>query len=325
MRDGWRVLMRAPGVVISEIIWRWTFGIAFWALLFFSFHNYLSSIEISQSEYALMKALAPFTWMAITVRVMAAIVQGFRDMSPILFPALCLLWVALASLGRVASVRALASGDPRTHWPSVVGLSLFRLAMLFATLVAYFGTGALVSGTFDPQLHFGLNFFLMFLVLLVLSGIWSIVNWFFSVAAIFAARDGAGVWTSLRGAADLYQMRAGRTGVWFSLIRSGLVIASTLLSLILFSALLQGIRLLPLFGIVFVTLIYFAAVDGLYMWRLATYIGLTEPEPEPPTPLPSELPAEPMVDNQSEPSPETHNEDLWTPPPPLTEELKTEN
>src|SRR4051812_10041532 len=95
MRDGWRILMRAPGVILGEVIWRWTFGATLLVMLFISFREYFSSIEVSQAEYALMKSLEPFTWVAIAARVTQAFVSGVRDMGPVLLPALCLLWVGL--------------------------------------------------------------------------------------------------------------------------------------------------------------------------------------------------------------------------------------
>ncbi len=293
MRDGWRVLMRSPGVVVAEIVWRWTFGGAMWWLLFVSFHAYFSTIEISPAEYQLMKSLEPYTWTAVAVRVMAAIITGLREMGPILIPALCALWIALATIGRAVTVRELAAEKPRTNWVALGGLHLFRVVMAFAAILAFFGVGAIVGTMFDPSNNFGLNFFLMFIAMAVLATIWSVVNWFLSVAAIFAARDGAGFWTSIFGAGDVYRASIGRASFVFSLMRAALVIGSTVISLIFAALLTQGHRRGPIVGIVLVTLIYFAVVDALYMWRLATYISVTEPEAVVPT-LPPALPVESM-------------------------------
>src|SRR3954464_12172492 len=109
IRDGWRVLMRAPESILAEIAWRWVFGAAFWGLLIVSFHEYFSHVEISRAEYAPMKSLEPFTWIAIAYRVMQAFLEGAGAIGPILFPALALLWLALATIGRAVTVRALAT------------------------------------------------------------------------------------------------------------------------------------------------------------------------------------------------------------------------
>ncbi len=157
LRDGWRVLMRAPESILAEIAWRWAFGAAFWGLLIVSFHQYFSRIEISRAEYAMMKSLEPFTWAAIAARALEAFVAGARAMGPILFPALALLWLALATIGRGVTVRALALEPVRTNWLSLFGLNAFRLLMSLAALVAYFGAAVLVSTTFNAAEHIGLN------------------------------------------------------------------------------------------------------------------------------------------------------------------------
>src|SRR3954454_11015411 len=146
LRDGWQVLKRAPESVLAEIVWRWTFGTTTLVLLFLSFHAYFSSIEISRAEYETLKALEPFTWIAIMVRVMHATMMGLRTMGPVLIPALVLLWVALATVGRVVTVRALSapalSGDEsRANWWAMIGLNSFRVAIALASVVAYFGAG----------------------------------------------------------------------------------------------------------------------------------------------------------------------------------------
>jgi hypothetical protein len=110
-------------------------------------------------------------------------------------------------------------------------------------------------------------------------------------------------------------------------MRSTLVLVSSVVSLILFGALLRGSRLLPLVAISLITLAYFAAADALYEWLLATYISLTEPEREIPAPLiQSEPPVLPGSEPELDAGPEARAEDLWTPSePPLTEELEAES
>ena len=61
LRDGWRVLMRAPASVLAEIAWRWTFGVALWAILYYSFREYFATVEISRTEYHLLRSLQPMT------------------------------------------------------------------------------------------------------------------------------------------------------------------------------------------------------------------------------------------------------------------------
>jgi hypothetical protein len=149
IRDGWRVLRRAPEAVLGEIAWRWTFGVTMCVLLIVSFHTYLSSIEISRAEYATLKAFEPFTWIAITVRVLNAIAAGVRTIGPVLFSSLALLWIAIASVGRVFTVRALSVDEGRPNWPATITVHGLRVLSLSGAMLAYFGAGILVAKTFN--------------------------------------------------------------------------------------------------------------------------------------------------------------------------------
>jgi hypothetical protein len=316
--------MRAPGAVVAEIVWRWTFGATFWVLVLMSFHQYFAGIEISPAEYRLIKSLEPYTWQAISLRVMIAFLAGLRALGPILIPALSVLWVALATVGRAITVRALAAEDGRTNWLSLVSLHVLRVLMLFAAILAFFGAGILVGTIIDPREHYGLNFLLMLVVLLVLTSIWSLVNWYASTAAIFAAANQKGFFASFDLAASLKGTRG--VNFWFSLMRMALVGFTTFLSLIFAGQLLQGHRRLPLVAIAVTTILYFAVADLLYTWRLAAYIGLTEPEPEPP--VLNQDP--PVVPSETLESPfgikeETQHLSAETSNPPISDELKADS
>jgi hypothetical protein len=327
LRDGWRVLMRAPESILAEIVWRWGFGVASSGLLILSFHQYFSHIEISRSEYAMMKALEPLTWIAIAARVMQAFLAGVRAMGSILFPALSLLWLALATIGRAVTVRALAVSPSRTNWVSLFELNAFRLAMSFAAFVAYIGAAIVVSKTFDPSVYYGLNVVLMLLVMCLLLVIWSVVNWFVGLAQIFAAHAGEGFTSSIRSAGNLHQTHSGAfvtSGLWFTFVRAILVIVVTVASLApVANMTMAGLKPVVLF-IAIISIVYFAAADALSMWRLGLYISLTEPKAvEPvsePLPPPSPImqpsvqpePAIPEAAPPEEPAPPTIPDD-WKP------------
>jgi hypothetical protein len=299
VRDGWRVLMRAPESILAEIAWRWGFGAAFWGLLIISFHQYFSQIEISRSEYAMMKSLEPFTWIAIAARLMQAFFAGTRAMGPILFPALALLWLAMATIGRAVTVRALAAEPSKTNWVSLVGLNAFRLVMTLAAFVAYCGAAVLVSTIFDPSVHYGLNVLLMLFVMCVLLLVWSVVNWFIGLSQIFAAHTAEGFARSIHRAMNLYHSHSGAfasSGLWFSLARLILLVLVTVGSLSpVANVTMAGVKPIAVF-IAIITLIYFAAADALSMWRLGVYISLTEPEAVEPVSEPSPPPPAPIVE-----------------------------
>jgi hypothetical protein len=311
LRDGWRVLMRAPESIAAEIAWRWAFGAAFWVLLFVSFHQYFSHVEISSAEYALLKSLEPFTWIAITARAMQAFVAGLRELGPILFPALAALWLALATIGRAVTIRALVAETARTNWISLLLLNAFRFATGCAALLAYFGLAAIVSRAFDPREYYAATVVLLLAILLVLAAFWGFVNWFASLAQIFAAGNGAGTLESFRSAIDLYQAFPGAlmlAGFWFGFARLVLLCIVTVGSLSPAGNMtLAGLKGLLIF-IAIISLLYFAAADALNMWRLGVYISLTEPERTEPVPAAladPNLPAPETVSADTTPQTET--------------------
>ncbi len=311
LRDGWRVLMRAPESILAEIAWRWVFGAAFWALLILSFHQYFSQVEISRAEYALLKSLEPFTWVAIAARVITAFLQGVRAMGPILFPALALLWLALATIGRGFTVRALAKDPQGTNWGALFGLNLVRLLMSLVCIVAYFGAAILVARVLGSQ-HLAVNALVLVAVIFVLVSVWSVVNWFASLAQIFAAMRGEGLAPSIASANHVYREHSGAfgsSGIWFGFIRLVLLLVVTFGSLSpVANVSAGGVRTLVIF-VAIISLAYFAASDALSMWRLGVYISLMEPAAIEPVPEPLPVPPAPITETREDASSITAQED----------------
>lgn len=116
-----------------------------------------------------------------------------------------------------------------------------------------------------------------------------LLNWYLSLAAIFVVRDRESAFGGLVKATDFCRMNPGplfAAGTWFGIGHTVVfVVATSAVAVPLgFADVLPGGMVLG--GVLLVTLIYFAAVDFLYVGRLATYVFLLEP-PEPgPAPSP---------------------------------------
>ena len=318
LRDGWRVLRRAPASMLTEVAWRWTFGLAFWATLYYGFREYFSSIEITNVEYAAMRSLQPYTWMAITARVMVAFVEGLHIIGPIIIPALVILWIALASIGRAATVRALSDNDPQTNWLATIALNFARVVLVAVTILAYLGCGIFIDVLLgDPARHFTAAILLASVALIVIVFIWSTLNWFLSLAPIFTVRDGAGFFAALSRAVDLYHTRANAftsSAFSFGLIRTVLAIAATIVSLLPIAHYGGTHVRLTVLIIVSVSLAYFAIADTINVWRLATYISFIEPEPAPPVVImPDPVPPVLLPPESPAPQPVSEPDDRSTP------------
>jgi len=274
-----------------------------------------------------MRSLEPSTWIAVTARVMVAILTGLHVIGPIIIPALAILWIVLATIGRAATVRALSAGEPSTNWPGITALHVFRVALAFAAVLAFFGCGILIGEVLgDPAQHFAAAVLLATLALLFVTAAWSIANWFFSLAAIFSARDNAGFFRSLRDTTGLYHRESDSflsAGFVFGMMRTLLVVVATVLSLLPVARLGVAHVRATILIVAAVTLSYFALADWLNVWRLAAYIGLAEPEPAPPPLAPS--PESPLPPAHLPGEPASAADPLPEPPVPSADQFRTEN
>jgi hypothetical protein len=114
---------------------------------------------------------------------------------------------------------------------------------------------------------------------MVVYSAWNGLNWLLSLAALFVVADGEDTFGAMRAAVDFCRTRFGpicAVGTWFGLAHLGVFTIATFLAFLA----LGLIGLLPLaitfMGVLFVTLLYFAVADFLYVGRLAAYVATLE-------------------------------------------------
>jgi hypothetical protein len=302
IRDGFSAAWRQPSIFFAELSWRWSFGAAALLLAFLALYEYLHTLYVSRGDLLLLRTNHP-------VLVSQALAHIFRGSGPRLVAAtlvlvitLSLLWIIVAALGRAAVLRALldrlapdVAPAPRPFKP-LLGLHFLRVALALAALVSVFGATILAGFLTSPKTP---RPGLVFLAFLALAGCvllaWSTVNWYLSLGALFAVRDGKDTFAALDAATDLCRRRSGTvSAVSFGFGILHLVaffIGTTIVAFPLSLA-----NLLPpsfTFALVaIVTLVYFALADWFYLARLAAYVSVVEwdrrpPEPEPePQPMP---------------------------------------
>jgi hypothetical protein len=304
---GFRVALRRPSLALAEIAWRWTVGATATAVFFFGLVEYLDSLPVTNGELFFLRTRHPF----FVAQAMEHILRGSQDrvVMAALIGALLLglLWIVAASFGRIATVRALldyfrsgASSNVAEHSPlrALLRLNFLRAAVVLAALVGFFGA-AIVAGLATPDADpMGLAFFL-FLPLAALVGLaWWILDWFLSLAGLFAVRDGADALGAISAAVGFCRERLGAisaVSTWTGLAHLvAFVGAGMAVSMPMGFAGLVPWRLIVL-GMILLTLVYFAVADWLYMARLAGYVCIAEmPEP-PPVMLPPLPPFVPPV------------------------------
>ncbi|MGA2413054.1 MAG: hypothetical protein ABSF59_01330 [Candidatus Sulfotelmatobacter sp.] len=325
--EGFRATFRVPSLTFAEIAWRWTIGATASALTLYSFFEYLDSLPVTHADATLLSTRQP----ALIGRAIAHIFHGSlsRAVVAALLGALALsfLWIIAASLGRSAILRGLVehfrskfaedipADAPRTTNPRplrvLAALNFLRVALGLATILAVLGA-ALLAGFASSDAHPkpGLVFFL-FVPLAGFIGIagWGL-NWLLSLAPIFAVRDNQDALGAISAAVTFARDHVGAvlavstwTGlahfVAFSVATTAVSIPLTFLQIAPWRAVVAVM--------IFMTLIYFAFADWLYMARLAGYVCIAEmPAPQIAAPvllspilLPPDDPAAPRIPIQT--------------------------
>jgi hypothetical protein len=295
--EGFRAAFRRPSLTFAEISWRWTLGAIAWALFLFSLFEYLNTLPVTKGDAALLATRHP----ALIGRALAHIFHGsvnraaFSSLLAAL--ALAFLWIVSASLGRIATVRALldyfaertnvdssVSTTPAPIKPrpflALLALNFLRVALALAALLSFLGAAVLVSfaspaTTPRPGLAFTLFFPLAGLICVA----WAALSWMISLAALFSVRSGEDALAALSTAIVFSRERTGpifAVSVWTGLAHIvAFSIASTAVSLPLSLAQIAPRRLV-IATVLFVTLVYFAVVDWLCIARLGGYVCIAE-------------------------------------------------
>src|SRR5579863_8920766 len=205
--EGFRAAYRRPSLTFAEIAWRWTIGATTTALFLFYCVEYLDTLPVDTEDSLLLSTRQPM----LVGKAIAHILRGSlnRAILAALLAALALslLWIVVASIGRLATVRALlvyfreeaslgfppAISDAEKPRPlrALIDLSFLRAAVALAIVLAFVGAAILVFllfGRANSRPELGFFLFLPVAGLIGFAG--GALNWWLSLAGVFAVRDG---------------------------------------------------------------------------------------------------------------------------------------
>lgn len=316
--EGFRAAFRRPSLTLAEIAWRWTAGATAAALFLFGLVQYLNTLPVTNGELLLLRTRHPY----LVGEAIAHILRG--SLNRVVISALLaglmmvVLWIAVASLGRLATVRGLldyfrrdnggdiaAGGTSRDGERDVAGNvstsalgALLRLTFLRAAVAlgAAFGLvgASILAGFASSDVHPrpALAFILFLPIAALICLVWWTLNWVLSLAAMFAVRDGEEAVGAISAAVGFCRDRTGpvfAVTVWTGLAHLVVfVAATTVVSMpVGFVAVVPWRLVVAVMMVAMV--IYFALADWLYMARLAGYVCIAEmpeaalaPSPAPP-------------------------------------------
>jgi hypothetical protein len=280
--QGFKAMFGRPSLGLSEIAWRWSFGFGAVVLLLLAGLEYLDTLPVRRAELFLLRTQHPLLVSRAIARIFAGSAPRAVAVGMVLTLSLAIGWIVLASLGRAATLKALfeyfqdhaVSGRIRLN--PLMGLNLLRVILTLGSVTG--GVGALlVAGAASPATDPspGAAALIFFTLAMFVTLIWTVLNWFLSVASIFSVEGGFGTFGCVAATVGLCRTQTGAVvaaATWFGLAHFIALLAAS--SVIAFP--LAFAELLPagivLGGVLLVGLLYFAIVDFLYVGRLASYV-----------------------------------------------------
>jgi hypothetical protein len=294
---GFRTAFREPAIVLAEIAWRWSFGLAVLAIAVGSFFAYLDALPVSNIE---MLALRAHPRWLIADAIAHILHDGPRlvRVAAIVLPAIVALWVLTATVGRSATLKALLRREGRVALSPQWGLNFLRASVGLASLIGYLGAMILAGrvAADGDDIRPGVFFIVFFALGAVISIVRSRLSWFLFLGAIPAAREGHDTFTAIGEAAGLFRRHPGTfagVGAVFGTIHGVLFVFTSVVGLLVLSLAGKVPPVITLFWLAAITLGYFAAVDFLYIARLAAYVAIDEGDRTPP-PAPVSVATEPV-------------------------------
>jgi hypothetical protein len=285
--DGFSLMFRQPMFGLAEVAWRWSFGLAVWALLTFSSAEYFDTLPVTRGDLLLLRSRQP----ALIARAILRILHGsgvrVARTSVVLALCLAIAWIVVAAVARAATIKALldqfrvvnSATRPDRPWSarSLFGLNFLRVAAFLAAAVA--SLAPLIAAGRSPAADAvpGSTFLVFMGLTMLVYTAWNGLNWFLSLAALFAVSEGEDTFGAIGTAIDFCRTHFSSicaVGTWFGLAHVGAFAVAAFLGLFsvgLLGALPAAVAFL---GVLFATLLYFAAADFLYIGRLAGYVAI---------------------------------------------------
>ncbi len=280
LRYGVRRAARDPALVLAEIGWRWAFGAAAFATVAYALGRLLATTHLNEADLLALRSRTP-------VLIADAVTHIVRDAWPrlataaaIALPSLAVLWTFAAALGRAATLKALLEQDRAALRP-MLGLSFLRAALALAGVLSVLAA-ALIAGlaAVRGEENSPGVFLLVFLLLsFLVSLLWSVLNWYLSLAPVFAVRDGRNSVSAIAEAARAVRRNRGAfssVSMVFGFVRLFAMTTAAILGLMPLALVGTVANEVVLVLIGLVTLGYFAFADFLYIARLAAYVRIVE-------------------------------------------------
>jgi len=282
VNQGFRAILRDPAILLTEIVWRWSFGAAAFLLLFFSVVTLLGSIHVSETDAAAWRSNNPTMMAQALVAMLMESGPRILSVAVRVLPVITLLWMILGAAGRTLTINRLGKGT--VSFRTVLALHCARAFVLWLAaggIIAAIVFDAGVS-SHGAETDLFLYYALVFWSVVLIGGFWAAANWYLSLAPICSLRSGGGFLRSTWDAIRLAKAQSGDFGgisLIFGIYRL-VALAIAFVLCVLPSGLMGTWPRSYTAWVVAVSLVYLAVGDLLYLARMAAYLIVAWPEAE---------------------------------------------
>jgi hypothetical protein len=281
---GLRAVLRDPLLFMLEILWRWSYAMLAFLLIFATGAILLGPLPIANSWASTWNSHNPqligtFIFVVVTSLGLKLIVAAL--LVPFL---IAMIWGVLSTLGRSITVKRLRVGVTALRFRSLMAIQFLRAFLTWSCFVllaaALIGETLIATRSSKPDLV--LYYMMVMPTVIIFSGLWLVLNWYLSLAAIFG-RDGQTLRGAFRQARQtVAKQRSDFVGTGFVFLLMRLVLLLVALAICGLASRSAGTSPQAYFILLMVVAaVYFVVADFLYMARMAAYLALAAAHVEP--------------------------------------------
>jgi hypothetical protein len=279
-----REIRRDPVLLLVEIGWRWSFGAIAIIAFCFSAFLVLDSIPLDSRSLQTMAALNPF-------QLAQKIAEGIASVAGVLWRAelsvgfvVTAIWILFSALGRYATLMR-AALKPGASLQVCLVVSILRAMLIWGCIAAWFlaglFAGAIASANtqaYSPNV--GLMSAILFVAFLVISGVWSTLNWVLSLVPLRTEPTSSECFRETLSFIRVRRDELLEVSIVNGTLRAGVFVVAVLLSMAA-GTVITNARIFVA-DLLAISLLYFLLADFLYVARLIAFAKFRgEPVTEP--------------------------------------------
>ena len=284
---GFRAVLRDPVLLLVEVAWRWVFGLIAFALLFHAFHVLSHAVVVTSADTVAWRSRDATALSAAVLRIADESGGRILSIASFVLPAITLLWVALSAVGRVVTLKRLSRGGYQIRSFTIVMLQLLRAFSMWVGAFVLLGTIAVEGqiATRGDKPDFFLYYLMVLPSVIVIGILWTMMNWYLSLAPVCACDQDSGALKAIRIAKRLGRLRRAELGS-VSVLSGFLRLAGLMIVFVLCVATSGWMGPSPnayAALVVAVSLAYFIFADFIYAARQASFVEIVLQSGQPAT------------------------------------------